>query len=203
MTDKPRTRRHQRTKQAILDAALEIINESGPADLSMRALADRIDYSPAGLYEYFSGKEEIVQAICQQGHEHLTAYMSQVERTLPSEEYLLEIGLAYIRFALDYADHFLLMFSTPPPATTEMPPVKMMADNSSFGILVAGIQRGIAEGVLHSRPGFGWLEMAYAAWATVHGLAMLRITSMRSVNFDFDAADRLTLRNFHRGLVGA
>ena len=59
----PRTKRHLRTKQAILDAARQIIAEEGPAALSMRALADRIDYSAAGLYEYFGSKEEIIAAV--------------------------------------------------------------------------------------------------------------------------------------------
>jgi ACR3 family arsenite transporter len=52
----PRIRRHQRTQQAILDAARAIISREGVGELSMRAIAERIDYSPAGLYEYFDGK---------------------------------------------------------------------------------------------------------------------------------------------------
>jgi len=76
----------------------------------------------------------------------------------------------------------------------------MLDEGSAFKILVSGIQRGIAEGVFLVRPGFDWLEMAYAAWATVHGIAMLRITSMQGVRYDFEAADRQTLHNFYRGL---
>ena len=48
MSDR-RDRRFRRNKQAILDAALEIIREAGPAALSMRALGERSDYSAAGL----------------------------------------------------------------------------------------------------------------------------------------------------------
>ncbi len=66
-------RRHVRTKQAILDAALEIVIQNGPAALSMRSLAERIDYSPAGLYEYFSSKEEIISAVCDEGQRMLYA----------------------------------------------------------------------------------------------------------------------------------
>jgi AcrR family transcriptional regulator len=201
---KPRTRRYLRTKQAILDTALEIINQEGPDALSMRELADRIDYSPAGLYEYFSGKDEIIDAICQQGHEELTTYMDAVERSLPLDEYLQGIGLAYIRFALTYPDHFLLMFtSATPPEMTGDEPAKALAEGSSFGILVQAIQRGIAEGVFPTRPGYGWLEMAYTSWAMVHGIAMLRITSLREFDHDFDAADQYALRDLYQGLAAA
>ena len=53
----PRQRRHLRTKDAILDAARQIIATEGAEKLSMRAIAKRIDYSPAGLYEYFGSKD--------------------------------------------------------------------------------------------------------------------------------------------------
>lgn len=201
---KPRTRRYLRTKQAILDAALEIINQEGPDALSMRELADRIDYSPAGLYEYFAGKDEIVGAICEQGHEQLAAYMGEADRSLPQEDYMTGIGLAYIRFAVEYPDYFLLMFTNVlPPEMLSSAPSEAPADGSSFGILVQAIRRGIAEGAFKPRPGYGWLEMAYAAWAMVHGIAMLRITSLRGFDYDFDAADRHALRSLYQGLAAA
>jgi AcrR family transcriptional regulator len=199
---KPRTRRYLRTKQAILDAALAIINQHGPEALSMRELADRIDYSPAGLYEYFGGKDEIIAAICEQGHEELTAYMDAVDRSLPLKDYMMGIGLAYIRFALAYPDHFLLMFtSATPPEMTAEAPAEALAEGSSFGILVQAIQRGIAEGVYTTRPRYDWLEMAYAAWAMVHGIAMLRVTSLRGFDYPFDEADRQALNSLHYGLI--
>jgi AcrR family transcriptional regulator len=199
---KPRTRRALRTKQAILDAALEIINQHGPDALSMRELADRIDYSPAGLYEYFGGKDEIIEVICQQGHGELMANMDAVDRSLPLKDYMMGIGLAYIRFALTYPDHFLLMFTnaTPPEMTPEAP-LEALSKGSSFGILVQAIQRGIAEGVFTARPGYGWLEMAYTAWAMVHGIAMLRVTSLREFDYEFDPADREALHGLHYGLM--
>ncbi|MCB0147914.1 MAG: TetR/AcrR family transcriptional regulator, partial [Caldilineaceae bacterium] len=78
----PRTKRRLRTKQAILDAARAIIVEDGLPALSMRTLADRIDYSPAGLYEYFGGKEEIVAAVCDEGQHYLFEAMDQVDKSL-------------------------------------------------------------------------------------------------------------------------
>ena len=83
-----RDRRFRRNKQAILDAALEIIREAGPAALSMRALGERSDYSAAGLYEYFGGKDEIIAAVCEQGNERLTAHMRRADPSLPVADYL-------------------------------------------------------------------------------------------------------------------
>lgn len=202
-----RTKRHLRTKQSILDAARAIIAEEGPAALSMRALADRIDYSAAGLYEYFSSKEEIVAAVCDEGQRYLYDAMSATTPGLPVGEQLHQIGLAYIRFALEHPDYFLLMFTIAPlpataAATADAVKEMLRAEGSAYGILEQAIQRGIIEGAFGVRPGFGLDEMAYAAWTLVHGIAMLRTTALRHYPDDLAACDDQVMLNFMRGLQG-
>jgi AcrR family transcriptional regulator len=201
-----RTRRHLRTRQAILDAAREIISEDGMHALSMRALADRIDYSPAGLYEYFGGKEEIVSAVCQEGSAFLYDAMAQADPSLSPADYLYQIGRSYIQFALDHPDYFLVMFTegSPPGGTEDEGPGEGEQDSESpYGLLEQAVQRGIDSGAFVVRSGFGLDEMAYAAWTLVHGMAMLRITSLRDYPADLDAADHQALANFLRGLQAA
>lgn len=203
----PRERRHQRTQQGIIEAARQIICESGVDALSIRAIAERIDYSPAGLYEYFGSKEEIVAAVCAQNFERFTRRLAQVDTTLPITEYMLELGLSYIDFALRNPDSFLLMFTTFPllqvnqkQAPDDLMPL-MTKDDDAFAILVRGVQRGIDEGIYHPKPGFGAVEMAYALWALVHGMAMLRVTSGSVMPFDYNIVERETLRRFGAGLA--
>jgi AcrR family transcriptional regulator len=191
-----------------LDAALEIIREGGPDQLSMRSLAERIDYSPAGLYEYFSSKEEIVLAVCMEGQDALYASMEEVDPNLPAGDYLYLIGKAYIRFALKQPDYFLLMFTTAPPANMAEAPAEALHDllhreGSAYGVLLRAIQRGLDEGIFHVRPGFGLNEMVYAAWSLVHGIAMLRVTALRPYPADLEAMDDQALANFMRGLQAA
>lgn len=203
----PRERRQQRTQHAIIEAARQIIRETGIDGLSMRAIADRIDYSPAGLYEYFGSKEEIVAAVCAQNFERFAKRLAQVDKTVAPAEYMLELGLAYIDFAVRNPDSFLLMFTTfpllqgertqPPPFDAEA----MMTDDDAFAILLRGVQRCVAQGIYPTKPGFGVFEMAYALWAQVHGLAMLRITTGAQIPFDHNLVERETLRAFGRGLA--
>ncbi|GIK56931.1 MAG: hypothetical protein BroJett015_25940 [Chloroflexota bacterium] len=147
----PRERRHLRTREAVLEAARQIVSEQGADALSIRAIADRIDYSPAGLYEYFGSKEEIITAVCRQGHERLTQVMTAVDPTRPADEYLIAIGQAYIQFALDNPDYYRLMFTNPTFVGT---PERMQEYGSSFTILLAAIQRGLDEGAFRPRPGY-------------------------------------------------
>lgn len=195
----PRQRRRQRTESAILDAAREIINEQGTDALSMRAIAERIDYSAAGLYEYYAGKEEIIHAVCKQGHARLKATMQRAEPTLPPAEYLLEIGLAYIDFAVRNPDFFILMFTDPeigpPPGMQREDALQQISDeSSSFGVLLRAIQRGIDEGLFKTRPDYDTLDMAYTTWSMVHGMAMLRIGNLRDFPMDFTVVERESLR---------
>ena len=99
MKTKPRERRQERTRQAIINSALHLIREKGPNELSLREVARRIDYSPAGLYEYFDSKEDLVQAVCSEAEGRLRDALQSVDPTLETVEYLVELGLAYIRFA--------------------------------------------------------------------------------------------------------
>jgi len=205
----PRERRQQRTQHAIIEAARQIIRETGIDGLSMRAIADRIDYSPAGLYEYFGSKEEIVAAVCTQNFERFAKRLAQVDKTLAPTDYMLELGLAYIDFAVRNPDSFLLMFTTFPLLLGERKQLPhfdaeaMTADDNAFAILVHGVQRCVDEGIYQPKPGFDVLEMAYASWAQVHGLAMLRITTGARMFFEHNIVERETLRAFGRGLAQA
>jgi AcrR family transcriptional regulator len=197
-----RTRRRERTRQAILKAASEIVRHEGPEALSMRALADRIDYSAAGIYEYFANKDEIVAAVCSEGFDRLAAYMRLSDPALPVADYALAIGLAYVRFAIENPDYFVMMYSSGPIETAPIPGPQGEDPQlpSSFGMLVQTVQLGLDEGVFHARPGFGLMEMVYAAWATVHGIAMLRAAGLSDYPADLEQADVAVLRNLVRGL---
>ena len=205
----PRERRQQRTQHAIIEAARQIIRETGIDGLSMRAIADRIDYSPAGLYEYFGSKEEIVAAVCAQNFARFAQRLAQVDKTLAPADYMLELGLAYIDFAVHNPDSFLLMFTTFPLLLGErkQPPhfdaETRKTDDDAFAILLQGVHRCVEEGIYPTQPGLGVFEIAYASWAQVHGLAMLRITGNAQMPFDHTMVERAALQAFGRGLAQA
>jgi AcrR family transcriptional regulator len=200
----PRSRRYRRTQQAILNAAREIIRSEGMAALSMRAIAERIDYSAATLYEYFTSKEEIVETVCGQGQQMLYEYLAKVDAGLATSDYFQQLGLAYIRFALENPDHFLIMFTF--AATRQAHDVQMEQrptapdGDSAYTLLVEAIRRGIEEGIFRARPGFDVQEMAYAAWSIVHGMAMLRVAHIGTLPMEFDHMDQEAVKALTRGL---
>src|SRR5262245_25868429 len=120
MKQPSRKQRHAEMKAAIQDAARAVILEQGPAHFSLREVARRSGYSPAGLYEYFSGKEDLVHAVADESLAQLYASLSRAAAGLPPVQRLVELGLAYIRFAHENAHHFLLIFTRLPSRRTTL-----------------------------------------------------------------------------------
>lgn len=194
----PRERRHERTKEAILTAARQLIAERGADNLSLRAIARRIDYSPAGLYEYFDSKEEIVDTLCARGNSQLSRFLRRVPADLPLDEYMAQLLEAYIDFARQNPELYSLMFNQLTIGVTEIP-VEFHPDDS-FTILIRAVQRGKDEGLLQVSDDYGVFEISYSLWAMAHGMAMLQVNYMRDFNFDFASADRNAVQAFLSGL---
>ena len=92
-----------RTTETILTAAKELIHENGFNRLSLRAVAARSGFSPASLYEYFTGKDDIIDSLC-----------AQIDRSwadhLKSMDSVPELILGYVDFGLTSPDDFQLLY---------------------------------------------------------------------------------------------
>ncbi len=206
----PRERRAQRTRDAILEAARRIISKQGVDALSIRSIADAIDYSPAGLYEYFGSKEEIIMAVIEQGFARFTHALAAVDSTLPARVYAREVGLAYIDFAVYNPEFFVLMFTTAPlanlykdlhqQAQDPASAAEFLRMEPSFAVLYSAVERCVDEGLFPIRPDYGVFEMALTAWSHVHGIAMLRVTNFRDVPVDFRPIEQAGLDVLFSGL---
>lgn len=194
---KPHERRHMRTRQAILNATRKLLVEKGVNGVSLRAIAKEIDYSPAGLYEYFDSKESIVQEVCKEGHSRLARAMGHVDEAQPYPLFMLGIGLAYLQFARSNPDYFMLMFTTAPSGNNLE---EFLEEGSSFPILIRAIERGIAEDYFEMVSG-GIPTMALIFWSSVHGLAMLEQTQLKGSNLDFEQISLAVLNNLFQGLM--
>lgn len=194
----PRERRYQRTRRAILDAARTLIVEHGISGLTLREVARRVDYSPAGLYEYFGSLGDIVEAVCEEGFALFGTYLARVPVTLPPVERLVELGVAYLAFAQEHPEEFQLIFTH---FTSRLLTLEDLRRRSpTFGMLAQAVADGIAAGVFKPRQGYGLDEMAYHCWATVHGLAMLRVHHLRNAKQDLDVIQRRILEELVRSL---
>lgn len=179
----PREKRRARTRETILEAAMQVVMQHGVEALSMREIAERIDYSPSGLYEYFSSKEEIIEALVNEGFARLTARMAHGIHGETALSRLQEAGKAYMHFALQEPQLYLMMFNHRPLSPF---PFTEVEQNSAYSQLLQILQDGLLSGEIRSASGAGWQELAYASWSLMHGLSMLRLTLMSQVTEDID-----------------
>lgn len=170
-----RARYSEEMRQDILQAAREIIAEEGAGALSIRGIARRINYSAPALYEYFTGKEAIAEALFIAGFQKLAEALEYVEQSVPDPAARMHaMGIAYRQFALTYPQEYSIMFSRPIP---EFQPSgeDLHIAATAFAPLQHTFEDGIGSGVIRpmdARTG------ATTAWAFLHGLVSLELSGM-------------------------
>jgi AcrR family transcriptional regulator len=109
--------RHERDREAvsraILDAARELFVSEGYQNVSIRKIADRIEYSPAAIYSYFPAKDDIFFALAEEGFGLLSAVDGcVVDRlgTMPPLDRIRSIFRGLYRFSCEHPQYFALMF---------------------------------------------------------------------------------------------
>jgi AcrR family transcriptional regulator len=147
-----------------------MIVEQGIEGLSIRALAESIDYTPGALYKYFSSKEELVDTVRAECFERLNVYISErIKSAGNASDMLLLGGLAYIEYAEHHPQEYHLMFNMEPSRATsgEQRQIAMRS-------LLQIIQLGIEQGEFVEQGGYDSAAIAYHCWSTVHGMASLQ-----------------------------
>ena len=98
---------HGALRPALLDAALEAISELGPTALSMRDVARRAGVSHAASAHHFGDKAGLLTALAAQGYDLLA---DELAAAWADTGRFLEVGVAYVRFAVAHPAHFAVMF---------------------------------------------------------------------------------------------
>jgi AcrR family transcriptional regulator len=101
----------EQTRANILDAAHDIVKDEGWQALSMRKIADKIEYTAPIIYEYYANKEAILLELTKKGYMLLASRMNEAKSKHESLEDQLEaMWLAYWNFAFEQKEFYQLMF---------------------------------------------------------------------------------------------
>ena len=169
-----RTRERTETRQRILDAAREMFVERGYEATTMRAIADRIEYTPTAIYHHFRNKEALLAELCAADFRALASAFQKIGRIEDPIERLRRSGQTYVDFGLRHPMQYQLMFMTRKP--TEVLTGLRSTDPSegSYAFLQQTCADAIAAGRI--RPEYqDPEELALMAWSALHGFLSLRI----------------------------
>jgi AcrR family transcriptional regulator len=169
---RPKPYHHGNLREALLEAAIDLIGEVGPLAFTLREVARRAGVSHNAPYRHFRDKEDLMRAVATEGYRELTNAMVAAAGMQPRAlDRLKNAGLAYIEFALRRPEHFTVMFDA--PFSGERHHDSLDAARQAFSALVGLVKSAQEEGQLV--PGDS-VEYAYLAWTMVHGVAKLAIT---------------------------
>jgi AcrR family transcriptional regulator len=163
-------------RQEILDAASELFVKEGYENVSMRRIADKIEYSPTTIYLYFKDKAELLEQVCQETFARLTQHLRRILEQPGDPLERLRCGLiAYVHFGLENPHHYRATFMMPIPEGFDK---EKYAKPDSPGLQAFDFLRRcvfdcIAAGKLNPRDP----ELAsQTLWCGVHGVTSLLIT---------------------------
>ena len=148
---------HGDLRPALLRAAVEAIGHAGPAATSLREVARRAGVTHAAAAYHFGDKAGLLTAVAVQGYHLLTEELSAAR---DAERGLLEMGVAYVRFAVRHRAHFEVMYR---PELYHRDDAELSRARAAAARLLYGTAEIDTER----------LEAGVAAWSIVHGLATL------------------------------
>lgn len=169
-----RSRERADTRQRILEAAREMFVKRGYEATTMRAIADRIEYTPTAIYHHFRGKEALLAELCAADFRALGAAFQKIGRIEDPIERLRKSGHAYVQFGLDHPMQYQLMFMTRRPKEVDDSIRSENPSEGAYAFLRQTCADAIASGRL--RPEYRDADdLALIAWSSLHGSLSLRI----------------------------
>ena len=172
-----RERERSETRDKILDAARELFVTEGFEGVSMRRVADKIEYSPTAIYVHFADKNELFRELCHRDYARLAeVFQSSVISTDPIER-LKQIGGIYIEFGIQNPNHYKFMFMTPhPPHEFDEVDREMLGnpEKDAYAFLKWAVQQAVEAGRFRTDLKDAEL-ISQTLWASVHGVISLQI----------------------------
>ena len=171
-TTERRERQKQNMKDLILKTAMRLFLHEGFEKVTIRRIAEEIEYSPATIYLYFADKDEILFALHEQGFEELHKRQQMVLSLADPLERLRRHGHVYITFALEQPEYYDLMFIMMGPVRKLKDDEEWTAGRRSYELLRKNVEECIEAGHLPQ----GDLDVAtFSLWSLVHGIVSLII----------------------------
>ncbi|MEM9673349.1 MAG: TetR/AcrR family transcriptional regulator [Cyclobacteriaceae bacterium] len=170
------TERKEREKQEmrtlILSTATNLFVERGYESVSMRNIAEVMEYSPATIYLYFKDKNELLYALSEEGFRKFFTYFQSLPPQDDPLKRLQELGRIYVRFALENPVYYDLMFIMRSPMESHHTGESWDLGMKSHGILTSVVKQCIENGYFHQKDPD---TVAFMVWSCVHGLVSFKI----------------------------
>ncbi len=160
-------------RERLVAAGLLVLDRHGPAELTVRRIAEVAGSSTMGVYTKFESRAGILEAIYRRGFQLLRAALAAVPEDPDPLRRILDLALAYRRFALANVALYAFMFERPVPDFDPSPALRREALETTFRMLVEAVRGTAARGAL---PDGDPVRTSYLLWCVLHGMVSIELT---------------------------
>jgi AcrR family transcriptional regulator len=173
-----RLREKEKVRTAILTTAWQMVKEEGWLSLSIRRIADAIEYSVPVIYDHFENKEAILLEFANEGFRLLTKKIQQAyEKKIGPADQLKAMADAYWNFALRNKAHYQLMYGV---GMASCEGCNCLDDKEGFDYFIMEAIREIIAG--SKQPGANVCLKYHTFWSILHGLVSIKIMGSSPVS---------------------
>lgn len=180
-------------RQEILSAALDVFANEGYHQLSMRKLAEKIEYSPTTIYLHFRDKAELFECVCEQTFAQLSDILKQIVQAAADPlDAFQQSCRAYVDFGLKHPDQYTVAFLLDSgQRQAPLAPEEVLQRFPKAMEAFYQLRGGVADCMAKGRMAEGDPELvSQVIWAALHG-----ITALLIVKPSFPWCDKDTLIN--------
>lgn len=175
-TTERRARQKESLRQSILNAAREILIEEGLQQLSMRRIAQRIEYTPTTIYLYFKDKADIIFHLCEEVYGRVAEILQSAGAGVDDPVECLRVTMrSYIEFGLSQPDRYRIAFMTDIAASVD--PASFQKSGSmglaSYELICQRVKKAVEK---DNRSTEEIEALTQTLWALAHGVISLLIT---------------------------
>ncbi|MFT3837068.1 MAG: TetR/AcrR family transcriptional regulator [Myxococcaceae bacterium] len=168
-----REREKTETRQLILETARQLFAEKGFEAVTMRMIADKIEYSPTAIYVHFADKDSLMRELCAGDFRSMSAAVVRAQKVEDPRDRLKKLGRAYLDFALDHPNSYMLLFMHRHERKALDKDEFDDPERSAYAMLKQAVQHAIDKGALHADHQDAD-QTAQLMWAGIHGLISLQ-----------------------------
>lgn len=194
-------RQRKEVRDSILQSAWQLVNEEGWQNLSIRKIADAIEYSVPVVYDHFENKEAILSEFNRRGFKLLGDKLAAAKELHKKPNLQLEaIAFAYWDFAFTNKEYYQLMYGLGMPTCETLAKVPEL---SSFVNVIHSTINEIRKSGKHPASEQDvWLKV-HSFWSMIHGLVSINLVSPPVTHFDMtqDEFNKTILKHFIKSFI--
>jgi AcrR family transcriptional regulator len=192
-------RQKKEVRESILQAAWRLVHEEGWQNLSVRKIADAIEYSVPVVYDHFENKEAILAEFSKQGFRSLADDLATArDKHRTASKQLEAIAYSYWDFAFHQKEYYQVMFGLGMPNCESLAKVPELI--AFIGVLQGTIEKLLTESGKDVNN--TWLKV-HSFWSMIHGLVSINLVSPPTPHAGVSAEElnMIVLKDFIKGFL--